>query len=53
MVQLDKLVFRVHSTVTLISSTTEHKSTGVFLSVCRPQASSHRERKKAFSFHAM
>lgn len=45
MVQLDKLVFRVHSTVTLISSTTEHKSTGVFLSVCRPQA--ERARKKS------
>lgn len=51
MVKLDKLVFRVHSTVTLISSTTEHKSTGVFLSVCKPQA--ERERKKAFSFRAM
>lgn len=50
MVQLDKLVFRVHSTVTLISSTAEHKSTGVFLSVCRPQAEREREKKP---FHFM
>lgn len=31
MVQLDKLVFRVQSKVTLISSTAEHKRAAVFL----------------------